>query len=205
MARSSFRSLTAVVIAVAGLGAVALRTGGEYFSKPIVPGQVDVFFSPKGGCTEAVVSALRKAKQSVYVQAYSFTNAEIARALVDAHRRGVKVSIILDKSQETEQYSEADFTSRAGIATSIDAAHAIAHNKVMIIDEATVITGSFNFTTAAEQKNAENLVIIHETPELAAKYLKNWRAHYAHSSRFVRGATAVRGRKKEEGFKLHIF
>lgn len=186
MARSSFPSLIAAVIGVAGVGLVALKGVGDYFAKPVVPGQVEVFFSPKGGCTEAVCRELRKAKKSVHVQAYSFTNKDIAKALVDAHRRGVKVSILLDKSQETEQYSEADFTSHAGIPTSIDAAHAIAHNKVMIIDEATVITGSFNFTAAAEQRNAENLLIIHESPALAAKYLANWQGHLAHSGQFAR-------------------
>jgi phosphatidylserine/phosphatidylglycerophosphate/cardiolipin synthase-like enzyme len=168
---------------------------GDYFAKPVVPGQVEVLFSPKGGCTVAVVRELRQAKSSVYVQAYSFTNAEIAKALVDAHRRGVKVSMVLDKSQETERYSEADFTSRAGIPTSIDAAHAIAHNKVMILDEATVITGSFNFTKAAEERNAENLVIIHESPALAAKYLTNWKAHLAHSGQFAR-RVAEKARKR---------
>jgi len=64
-----------------------------------------VYFSPKGGCTEAVVDALGKAKQTVLVQAYSFTSAPIAKALVDAHKRGVKVTVVLDKSQETEKYS----------------------------------------------------------------------------------------------------
>ena len=70
--------------------------------------------------------------------------------------------------------------------TAIDAAHSIAHNKVMVIDEATVITGSFNFTKAAEESNAENLLIVRETPALAGKYLSNWRAHQRHSTAYRR-------------------
>jgi len=70
---------------------------------------IDVFFSPKGGCTEAVVTALDHATKTVLVQAYSFTSAPIAKALVDAHKRGVKIQVILDKSQRTEKYSSADF------------------------------------------------------------------------------------------------
>ena len=97
-----------------------------------------------------------------------------------AHKRGVKVEIILDKSQRTEKYSEADFLVNVGIPTKIDAKHAIAHNKIMVIDGQTVITGSFNFTTAAEEHNAENLLVI-RSPELAAKYTANWQAHAAHS------------------------
>ena len=71
--------------------------------------QIEVFFSPHGGCTDAIVNALDKAKTSVLVQAYSFTSAPIAKAVVDAHKRGVKVNVILDKSQKTAAYSSADF------------------------------------------------------------------------------------------------
>jgi phosphatidylserine/phosphatidylglycerophosphate/cardiolipin synthase-like enzyme len=121
------------------------------------------------------------------VQAYSFTSAAIAKALVDAHKRGVKVQVILDKSQRTEKYSEADFLSHAGVPTLIDAKHAIAHNKIMVLDGQTVITGSFNFTKAAENENAENLLVISDTA-LAQKYLENWRKHSMHSERY-RGKT----------------
>jgi phosphatidylserine/phosphatidylglycerophosphate/cardiolipin synthase-like enzyme len=141
---------------------------------------VQVFFSPKGGCTEAVVKNLDKATNSVLVQAYSFTSAPIAKALVDAHKRGVNVEVILDKSNRTEKYSSADFVQRAGIPTFIDAKHAIAHNKIMVIDAKTILTGSFNFTKAAEENNAENLLVIQDAV-LAAKYIANWQAHMKHS------------------------
>ena len=139
-----------------------------------------VCFSPLGGCTKLAVDTLAEAKQTVLVQAYSFTSAPIAQALVDAKKRGVKVEVILDKSQRTEHYSEADFLLHAGIPTSIDAVHAIAHNKVMVIDDETVITGSFNFTKAAEEHNAENLLVLHDKA-LAAEYRANWQKHKAHS------------------------
>jgi phosphatidylserine/phosphatidylglycerophosphate/cardiolipin synthase-like enzyme len=67
--------------------------------------------------------------------------------------------------------------------SAIDARHAIAHNKIMIIDQSTVITGSFNFTKAAEEKNAENLLII-KSKELAAIYIDNWKKHLEHSERY---------------------
>ena len=119
-------------------------------------------------------------KQTIFVQAYSFTSAPIAQALVNASRRGVKVEAILDKSQRTEHYSEADFLARAGIPVYIDAAHAIAHNKVMVIYDEAVITGSFNFTRAAEEHNAENLLVLRDG-DLAARYQENWQKHRAHS------------------------
>jgi len=150
----------------------------------------DVYFSPRGGATFAVRQALDNAKSSVLVQAYSFTSAPIAEALVRAHKRGVKIRVLLDKSQKTEKYSSADFLANAGIPTSIsagggsafggDAAHAIAHNKVMIIDDEIVITGSFNFTKAADERNAENLLVIRDK-KLASRYIENWQLHNEHS------------------------
>jgi phosphatidylserine/phosphatidylglycerophosphate/cardiolipin synthase-like enzyme len=111
-----------------------------------------VYFSPNGGATDVVVREVQAATQQILVQAYSFTSAPIAKALLAAHKRGVKILAVLDKSNETDKYSAASFLVNAGIQTLIDDQYAIAHNKVMVIDSATIITGSFNFTKAAEEK-----------------------------------------------------
>jgi phosphatidylserine/phosphatidylglycerophosphate/cardiolipin synthase-like enzyme len=124
------------------------------------------------------------AKRIILVQAYSFTSAPIAKALLEAHKRGIQVQVILDKSQRTEKYSSADFLANQGVPTMIDANHAISHNKVMIIDGETVISGSFNFTKAAQEKNAENVLIIRDKA-LAAQYTQNWEAHRQHSQPYV--------------------
>jgi phosphatidylserine/phosphatidylglycerophosphate/cardiolipin synthase-like enzyme len=79
----------------------------------------------------------------------------------------------------------------AGIQTLIDDQHAIAHNKVMVIDSATILTGSFNFTKAAEEKNAENLLVIKDAPELVKVYEANIQTHAAHSHPYTRAATAA--------------
>ncbi|RJP22703.1 MAG: phospholipase D family protein [Deltaproteobacteria bacterium] len=150
---------------------------------PTAP-SIDVFFSPRGGATEAVVRELGNAKKEILVQAYSFTSAPIAKALVDAHKRGVKVTVVLDKSQRTAKYSSATFLSNIGIPTHIDAKHAIAHNKIMIIDQATIITGSFNFTKQAEEKNAENLLVIRGDDALVKKYIANFDEHLGHSEKY---------------------
>ena len=142
-----------------------------------------VCFSPNGGCTESIVKEITNAKSEILVQAYSFTSAPIAKALTDAFKRGVKVEAILDKSQRKERYTAATFLVNAGSPTFIDDKHAIAHNKIMIIDRETVITGSFNFTKAAEEKNAENLLIIKDK-ELAKVYIDNWNKHKDHSERY---------------------
>lgn len=150
----------------------------------VTAAEIEAFFSPKGGCTEAVVESVGKAKSTILVQAYSFTSARIAKALVEAEKRGVKVRVILDKSQRTEKYSGADFLLHEGVPTFIDAKHAIAHNKIMVIDSHTVLTGSFNFTKAAEDNNAENLLVI-EDPLLAKKFAVNWEKHLEHSEPYT--------------------
>lgn len=100
--------------------------------------------------------------------------------------------MILDKSNRTAKYSAADFTANSGIPTKIDAQHEISHNKVMIVDGEIVITGSFNFTKGAQEKNAENFLIIRDKG-LAATYIENWQAHAQHSEPNVgRGARQAR-------------
>ncbi len=141
-------------------------------------------FSPRGGCTQLIVDTLAGARSTILVQAYSFTSEPIAQALVDAHRRGVDVAVIVDKSQRTEDDARIQPLLDAGIPVLIDAAHAIAHNKVMVIDGTTVLTGSFNFTQAAEERNAENLLVIRDAA-LTAKYAANWHQHEAHSQPYV--------------------
>ncbi|MEN6318243.1 MAG: phospholipase D family protein [Syntrophaceae bacterium] len=128
---------------------------------------------------------VNNAKSEILVQAYSFTSGYIIKTLLNAHKRGVKVEAILDKSQRTERYTSATFMANAGVPTYIDDKHAIAHNKIMIIDRETVITGSFNFTKAAEEKNAENLLII-KNKDLAKEYLDNWYKHKEHSESYKR-------------------
>jgi phosphatidylserine/phosphatidylglycerophosphate/cardiolipin synthase-like enzyme len=175
-----------------------LCAGCQYASSPVVrqPSQVegapvataagiDVYFSPKGGCQDAIIKELDTAKVSVHLQAYSFTSAPIAKALLGAHERGVKVEVVIDKSRVTEGYSEVTFLMNQDIPVFADGKHAIAHNKVMIIDGKTVIAGSFNFTKAAEEQNAENLLVI-RSPELAAKYEQNYQEHLAHSVKLER-------------------
>jgi phosphatidylserine/phosphatidylglycerophosphate/cardiolipin synthase-like enzyme len=138
-------------------------------------------FSPRGGCQEAVVRELKKARREILVQAYSFTADPLTYALVEAKKRGVHVDILLDRSNEAERYSDLRIFLDQGLAPLIDAQHAIAHNKVMVIDQKILITGSYNFTNQAEEENAENLLIIKGHPELVRLYRQNFLAHKGHS------------------------
>jgi phosphatidylserine/phosphatidylglycerophosphate/cardiolipin synthase-like enzyme len=141
---------------------------------------IAVYHSPKGGCTEAIVHELKLARREILVQAYSFTSDALTHELVEAKKRGVHVEILLDRSNEAERYSELRVFLEAGLAPLIDAQHAIAHNKIMIIDRRTLVTGSFNFTHQAEKENAENLLIIKGQAELLKSYCHHFAEHKSH-------------------------
>ena len=144
--------------------------------------EFEACFTPQDNCIDLLVNQINSAKQSIYVQAYSFTSYAIAKALVRAEERGVSVNIIFDQSNFTpDQFSQAPYLIEHHIAAWNDNQVSIAHNKVMIFDKDTVETGSFNFTSAAQYHNAENIVIIHNQA-LAQQYLANW-FHRQHVSK----------------------
>jgi len=145
---------------------------------------VRVCFTPEyeGGrsCTSQIDDAIASARKQILVQAYDFTSKPIGSALVEAHRRGVDVRVIVDGEQLRFQNHEVDYLARGGIPVTVDSKHNNAHNKVMVIDGETVITGSFNFTKAAERENAENVVFIRDAA-IAREYIANFDRHAAHS------------------------
>lgn len=181
------RRAAILVAAIALVGAGA--TAGRFVSPALTPEPthstatvaITPYFSPRGGCEVVILERLNAARTSVDVQAYGFSNADIAKALTNAAKRGVKVRIVLDKSNQTARYSAATFLANNGIVPLIDAKHAIAHSKVMIIDAKVVITGSYNFTEAAENSNAENLLVIENGQAIVAAYTANFESHLQHS------------------------
>ena len=142
-------------------------------------------FSPRGGCTHLVVKEIDMARQDIRVMAYDFTSMPIARALARAKRRGVDVQIVFDSQNAGNFYSSVNFLRSRGIPIYVDTHVQLMHDKVMIIDERTVITGSFNWTRAAEFHNAENLLVI-RSRKLAGLYLQNWYYQARHSVRLFR-------------------
>ncbi len=133
-----------------------------------------VCFSSQGDCENLVIDTIASAEKSIKVQAYSLTSLPIITALIRAHRRGVTVQFICDKSQIKARHSKIRQLQQAKITVYIDKVSGLSHNKVMIIDDQSVITGSSNWSHAANVRNAENLLLIH-FPTLAKKYNENWR------------------------------
>lgn len=141
-----------------------------------------VFFSlgttpttdPKFDCANAVINLFSQVKKTVHIAIYSLTNQDIANAIILAHNRGVGISIVTDatESKNSAQASVLKKLTQAGILVKIATRQkALMHNKVGIFDGQTVATGSFNWTSNAEYRNDENLIII-DGQDVAADYEK---------------------------------
>jgi phosphatidylserine/phosphatidylglycerophosphate/cardiolipin synthase-like enzyme len=148
---------------------------------------VTVAFTPGDDVARLIIDRIGLARRSLHVQAYLLTDRSIANALLAARRRGVEVEVIGDANQRgTGGHPHLKALDRAGVRVWLDGAHAAAHDKVIIIDAAlpaaTVITGSYNFTRAAQQSNAENVVVLSGNRAITDRFLANFEKHRAEST-----------------------
>lgn len=140
-------------------------------------------FSPGEDVGAFIVAHLQSARRVVRMQAYLFTDRRIANALLAARKRGVEVEIVGDAQQAaTGGLPHLKALERTGARVWLDGGHAAAHDKVIVLDDAVVITGSYNYTAAAQSKNAENVVAISGDAALAARFVQNFAQHRAHST-----------------------
>jgi phosphatidylserine/phosphatidylglycerophosphate/cardiolipin synthase-like enzyme len=121
---------------------------------------IKVYFSPNGGCQQAVISEIRKATQTIDIAMYYLSSRNIAQALVQASENNVRVRIVLDQGQEIESASKSGYLIKHGLQVRYHLGFGLMHNKFAIIDGKSLITGSFNWTLTAEERNEENLLII---------------------------------------------
>jgi phosphatidylserine/phosphatidylglycerophosphate/cardiolipin synthase-like enzyme len=145
------------------------------------PNQARVFFSPQDGCAKEVVSQLDNAKKSIYIAMYFFTSRDMAQALVRAKQRGLDVKVCLnapDKSSEYDKYSKDVYLKNNGIPVKPIKGKGIMHNKFCVIDEALVLTGSYNWTKRAEAENDENMLVINSS-EIAKIYKEEFDRIYS--------------------------
>jgi len=139
------------------------------------------YFSPKGGCERAIIEWINKANKSIHIMIYSFTLDSIGNALITAYKKGIEVLIVFEREQ-ISKYSEDIKLKNAGINVKYDNNPALMHNKVMIIDNKVVLTGSFNWSSQAEDKNNENLLIIIDN-ELAELYEKEFQKIWSEATK----------------------
>jgi phosphatidylserine/phosphatidylglycerophosphate/cardiolipin synthase-like enzyme len=148
------------------------RAPAPYPELMIGGAEVQVFFSPLGGARQALIEAITNATQSIRIMAFVFTEEAVAKAVIDRKRAGVSVEAVFDDCLINFSSQFYNFR-RAGIWARRDGNQALMHHKVMVIDDDTVITGSYNFSNNAERSNNETLVIIRSRP-LAQAYLEEF-------------------------------
>lgn len=158
--------------------------GGSAGSVPAA-GSVEYAFSPNAGAEQLVLKVITGAQREIRVMAYALTSAPITQALLAARRRGVEVYVIADHKQNTADdrsgkgRAALSALANAGAAVRTTEAFAIHHDKVLVQDGRTVLTGSFNFSAAAAKSNSENVLVLWDNPGVAKGYLqhfeRNWR------------------------------
>ncbi len=153
---------------------------------PAPVGAAEVCFTLAGeDCGAFAVARIDAARRTLLVQAYNFTEPRIVAAVIAAARRGVAVTVLVDKITASQRGEGVDAVAAAGIPTFVDRSPRIAHNKVMVIDGDTVLTGSFNWSVSAERVNAENLLAV-RSPALAAYYAQNFARRRSASTSYAR-------------------
>ncbi|HTS86421.1 MAG TPA: phospholipase D-like domain-containing protein [Usitatibacter sp.] len=145
--------------------------------------RIEVAFTPGEDVSDLIARRIARARESVRMQAYLFNDWHIAGALFAAMRRGVEVQVVADAAQHASGgLPVLAPLRRAGAHVYLDADHAASHNKIVIVDGATVITGSYNFTQAAQSRNAENVVVISGSRAIADRFVKNFEYHRSQSA-----------------------
>jgi len=168
----SFVWVVATVVVAVGLAMLGSAEGREARVR------VTAFFSPDGGVTKAVSERIRAAKKSLDVAMYVFSASALATDVLAAHKRGVKVRVLIDGRMSRRWSKAKDLREHEVPLWRVylrkgreDATEPQFHHKFAVIDGETVITGSFNWTVMAEESNHENLVVIRDA-KLAEKYVE---------------------------------
>ncbi len=147
--------------------------GGE--RKQIIPisSHIQTCFTPQQKCLPLLLKEIDSAKKTLHIQCYAFTSKPITNLLLKKVKQGVKITILADKSNKTARFSQLPYLSYRGVDIIYEKGVRIAHNKIIIIDGKRVITGSYNFSHAAEYYNSENFIVINDKP-LAQRYMNNF-------------------------------
>ena len=185
--RAIARFALAALAALAFPAAAATATPPREFNGT---GTVELAFTPGDPIDAKLVAEIAAAEREILVLAFAFTQPKLSRALAAARDRGVTVELVADREQALEvAQSAVPALARNGVAVWLDANFGNAHNKVIVIDadlpRATTITGSYNFTLAAQTRNAENVVIFRGNPDVALAYRKYFRRLQSRAQRWT--------------------
>jgi hypothetical protein len=141
--------------------------------------EVEVYFSLVDDPEQQIINYLDSAEKNIDIAMYYFTDSDLSHAVVDAIERGIKIRIYLDHSQVNAKYSSSRFFVKNGIPVKISSNNDIMHNKFAVIDNKIALTGSYNWTASASERNDENLVIIKDE-QIAGKYSSRFEDFWTH-------------------------
>jgi len=180
----NFRHVLVLSAAISGLSAAICGSNAFGFtpSTAAASAHVEVAFTPGDDIAGLIVQRIGRAKERVQMQAYLLTDRRIANALLAARKRGVEVEVIGDAAQQRAGgLPHLKALDRAGARVYLNGTLAAAHDKIVIVDGASeaavVITGSYNFTQAAQAKNAENVVILSGNRAVTDRFVDNFGRH----------------------------
>jgi phosphatidylserine/phosphatidylglycerophosphate/cardiolipin synthase-like enzyme len=176
-----------LVLAAVIWGSSAAIGGFNAFGFTQSTARIEVAFTPGDDISGLIVKRIGQAKERVQMQAYLFTDRRIANALLAARKRGVEVEIVGDAAQQQAGgLPHLRALDRAGARVFINSTLSASHNKIVILDgasaSAAVITGSYNFTQAAQAKNAENVVVISGNRAVTDRFVDNFERHRSQST-----------------------
>ena len=173
--------------------ALSLMAAAASCSAAAPSATIEICFAPESDCAAFAVQAIERAQREILVGAYGLTTGSgIVEALLRAHRRGVDVKLIADKTTPCGRNSGVDPLAGAGVQIWIDNRARIAHVKTMVIDGALTLNGSYNWTRGAAA-NSEDLNLV-ASPAVAEAYAAHWRERQARSLRFDRREDWCRAR-----------
>jgi len=171
-----FRSVTALFIFFA-----LLQNGFAAGSDSGKDNPPRILFSPADECGNYILRSIEGAKESIELAIYHITSRPLAKALIAAAKRGLSVRVYVDGENADERYSKVSYMKRHGLKIKAESGEGLMHNKFCIIDNAKVITGSYNWTTSADLRNDENIVIIDSLPAVRlyrVQFEKYWLGTY---------------------------
>src|SRR5688572_10082922 len=119
-----------------------------------------VYFSPRRGAAATVIGFIDRCTESIDVAVYALTHDGVGDALIRAHERKVKVRVLVDSEQAKASSSDDERLLAAGLDLRRDRVSGAMHNKFLIGDGMAVGTGSLNFSVNADERNAENFVVL---------------------------------------------
>lgn len=191
---ASFAFTATDLISLAGKAISSAQAGVAQINETSAPipsdARIETGFSPNGQALGLVLRTIGSAAETLDVMAYSFTSAEVTRALLQAAKRGVRVRVLVDyqhnlvKDKSGKPISALSALATAGADIRTVSKYAIFHDKVIIADKRHLQTGSFNYSQSAAQRNSENVIVLWNANETASQYAMHFESRWRQGDKF---------------------